>query len=429
MMSSSPEFISIPPGDSGNVTIYVTSVNGFSAPVNLTTGSPPGIICNLTTSSLTPNPGDTASAILTITVEEWASPDMYHINVEGTCTDPAIMKMTDINLDIQPPAEWGPGISLSQSYAQAGDSITVTGANFPPACQGETVTIKEVFSDTVLDTTPATIIVDNGGFTGTFTIPSGIPYGNYRIEARVLSTGDFAERDFQILGTGETFTLGVSPQSVTVTTELGSHYNTKVVSNLKDMVALAAVSDEAGSQIRWPRGTRLKVNFWRDSDAGYAFESKVLGYDRVKGTVCVLLHHAKTLKREQQRRYRRSAIHRPCFFFPVLVVSSGPGRRSAKKAVVQTTRRYLGNLIDISAGGCSIISVYPLKPGDLCKIEFELARRQRITVFGKVKRIRKSGFRSRVMHIMFTKLSSHFLNQIYLYVYDYTPPRVPIAAR
>jgi c-di-GMP-binding flagellar brake protein YcgR len=220
-----------------------------------------------------------------------------------------------------------------------------------------------------------------------------------------------------------------SGQSVTVTTEGGTHYNTKVVSNLKDMVALAAVQDAAGSQVRWPRGTRLKVNFWRESDAGYAFESKVLGYDKIKGAQCVLLHHARTLKREQQRKYRRSPIHRPCFFFPVLVVESGTGRRAAKKAVVQTTRRYLGNLVDISAGGCSINSVYPLGTGSLCKIEFELARRQRITVFGKVKRVRKTGFRSGVMHIMFTKLSSRYLNQIYLYVYDFSPPRTPITMR
>jgi c-di-GMP-binding flagellar brake protein YcgR len=231
-------------------------------------------------------------------------------------------------------------------------------------------------------------------------------------------------------GIGVRSTIMMRPgQSVTVSTETGAKYNTKVVSNLRDMMALAAVQDDAGSQIRWPRGTRLKINFWRESDAGYAFESKVLGYDKIKGTQCILVHHARTLKREQQRKYRRSPIHRPCFFFPVLIVDSGSGRRAEKKAVVQTTRRYLGNLIDISAGGCSVNSIYPLKPGSLCKIEFELARRQRITVFGKVKRVRKTGFRGGVMHIMFTKLSSRYLNQIYLYVYDFSPPRTPISVR
>ena len=220
-----------------------------------------------------------------------------------------------------------------------------------------------------------------------------------------------------------------SGQSVGITTETGRHYTSRVVSNMKDMVAIAAVNDETGTQMRWPRGTRLKISFWRESDAGYAFESKVLGYERIKGTLCVLLHHARTLRREQQRRFRRSPIHRPCFFFPVLVMETGSGRRAQKRAVVQTTRRYLGNLLDISAGGCSINSVYPLKSGSLCKIEFELARRQRITVFGKVKRIRKTGYRGGIMHVMFTKLSSHYLNQIYLYVYDFSPPRQPLSPR
>jgi c-di-GMP-binding flagellar brake protein YcgR len=231
-------------------------------------------------------------------------------------------------------------------------------------------------------------------------------------------------------GIGVRSTIMMRPgQSVTVATESGTQHNTRVVSNLKDMVALAAVQDDAGGQIRWPRGTRLKVNFWRQSDAGYTFESKVLGYDKIKGTQCVLVHHAKTLKREQQRKYRRSPIHRPCFFFPVLIVDSRTGRRAEKRAVVQSTRRYLGNLSDISAGGCSINSIYPLKPGSLCKIEFELVRRQRISVFGKVKKVRRTGFRGGVMHIMFTKLSSRYLNQIYLYVYDFSPPRASVASR
>jgi uncharacterized membrane protein len=223
IISSSPEFISIEPGHSGNVTIYVSSVNGFSTPVTLTTYSPPEITCNLSTSSVTPPIGDTASTTLTITVAEWASPNMFHINVEGNCADPAINKMTDINLDIPPPADWGPGISLSQSYAQAGDTITVTGSNFPPACQGENVTIKEAISNTTLQTTPATITVNNGSFTGTFTIPSGIPSGNYRIKAIVAATQDFAERDFQIMGTDDTYTLSISPQSITVATEAGGN--------------------------------------------------------------------------------------------------------------------------------------------------------------------------------------------------------------
>jgi len=219
IMSASPQFVSIEPGSSGNVTIYVQSINDFNAPVALSTGSAPGVTCSLSTSSVTPTAGETTSATLTITVAGWASPNMFHINIEGACADPSITKMTDINLDIPSSAEWGCSIYLSKSYGQASDAITVTGSNFPPACDGQAVAIKEAVSNMTLQTTPATITVNNGSFTGTFTVPPGVPSGNYRIKAIVASTGDFDERDFQILGTGETFTLEASPQSITVATE------------------------------------------------------------------------------------------------------------------------------------------------------------------------------------------------------------------
>jgi hypothetical protein len=229
LMSTSPQFISIAPGGSGNITIYITSVNGFNAVVTLSAGAAPGVTCTLSTGNVTPSTGQAASATLTITVADWASPNMYQINVGGSCADPPLNKFTNISLDIQPPAQWGPGLSLSQSYASAGDTITVSGANYPAPCNSQNVTITEATTNTTLQTNPATITVSNGSFTGTFTIPAGIPSGNYRIKAIVATTGDFAEREFQILGTGATFTLDVSPSSTTVTTEPGSNSSTVTV--------------------------------------------------------------------------------------------------------------------------------------------------------------------------------------------------------
>jgi uncharacterized membrane protein len=223
LISTSPQFVSVTPGQSANVTVYVASVNGFSGLVNLSAGNAPGVTRTFSTANVTPASGETASAILTIAVAEWASPGMYQLNVEGACASPLINKMTNINLDIQSPAAWGPGISLSQSYAMVGETITVSGANFPSQCNGQTVTIKEANSNTILATNPATITVSNGSFTGTFIVPSGIPSGNYRIKAIVESTGDFAERDFQILGAGETFSMDASPPSTTLTTEEGGN--------------------------------------------------------------------------------------------------------------------------------------------------------------------------------------------------------------
>jgi hypothetical protein len=221
-------------------------------------------------------------------------------------------------------------------------------------------------------------------------------------------------------------------QGVMINPESGGQYQSRVMSNMRDMLALAAPKNESGTVLRWQRGTRLKLTFWREGDAGYAFESKVLAYDSIKGAPCLLVQHSKTLRRAQQRKFRRTALNRPCFFYPVHIVEEQQGRKTVRRAMIQTNRRVLGHVQDISAGGCAISTMYPLAAGSLCKAEFEIARENRITVFGKIKRVRGLGqHRGGVMHLMFTTLSSKHLNQIYSYVYDYapTPPIHPAVAR
>ena len=219
-------------------------------------------------------------------------------------------------------------------------------------------------------------------------------------------------------------------QALTVETESGDKYGGRVMSNLRDLLAVSAPTSPAGTPVRWPRGSRVRLSFWREGDAGYSFVSKVTAYDTVKGVPCILIQHARSLKRAQQRKFRRSALNRPCFFYPVHIVERQEGRSLERKAMVQTSRRLLGHVLDISAGGCSISSLTPLAAGSLCRLEFEIRRQSRIVVFGKVKRTRgQSSQRGGVMHVMFTTLSSQHLNQIYTFVYGYSPPGTPRAAR
>ncbi len=221
-------------------------------------------------------------------------------------------------------------------------------------------------------------------------------------------------------------------QGLVISPEGGGQFQSRVMSNMRDMLALSAPKSEAGTAIRWQRGTRLKLTFWREGDAGYTFQSKLLAYDSIKRQPCLLVQHSRTLRRAQQRKFRRTALNRPCFFYEVHIVEEQQGRKTVRRAMIQTNRRVLGYVQDISAGGCAISTLYPLAAGSLCKAEFEITRQNRITVFGKIKRVRGLGHhRGGVMHLMFTTLSSRHLNQIYSYVYGYTPktPGPAAAAR
>jgi len=69
------------------------------------------------------------------------------------------------------------------------------------------------------------------------------------------------------------------------------------MSNMRDLLAVSAPAAEKGGTMRWPRGTRVKLTFWREGDAGYNFQSKIVAYDTIKAVPCILIQHSKSLRR------------------------------------------------------------------------------------------------------------------------------------
>jgi hypothetical protein len=224
-------------------------------------------------------------------------------------------------------------------------------------------------------------------------------------------------------GIGITSTNLVRPgQSIVISFPDGSQLQTKIVTNLKRML-VCAIPDELGTErLKWKRGTNIKAHFWRNNDSGYMFASKILGYDDLKGRSTFLIQHSRTLRRNQQRKFRRRPLARTCFFYPIEIATVGKGRNLKRRAYVQENFKHLGNFLDISAGGCSVNSQAPLERGKLLMIEFEIERGQRLTAYGKVRRVTKNRGLFSIMHIMFTKVTSRNLNSIYSYVYNYVQP-------
>ena len=212
-------------------------------------------------------------------------------------------------------------------------------------------------------------------------------------------------------------------QLLAITPEGGGQLSSKVVSNMKDFLTIAVPSAAAGVETRWARSTPLAVYLWRENDAGYSFQSKVLGYDTVKGISCVLVQHSKTLRREQRRKSKRREVMRACFYYPISIDEPDKARKGERKAMIEHSQRTLGTVVDLSAGGCAIQSLKPFEGGRLVMVEFEIEKRSPIRAFGKVLRVRrKKGGHGGVMHIMFTNVTRQYLNRICAFVYDFARP-------
>jgi c-di-GMP-binding flagellar brake protein YcgR len=217
-------------------------------------------------------------------------------------------------------------------------------------------------------------------------------------------------------GDTNTRTLRVG-QEVVLDIENG-RFESKVSANLKDAVLVYAPSNAAGRMVNIPRWTKLNVQFWRNEGDMYSFSTKVMGTKTIKGIPVLLLQHSKHVRALQRRRYRRKEVGRPAYFTSVSIVATGTGKNRTRQAVVNSKRNALGTLLEVSTGGCSIKTNFPLKRGELIRVQFETERRNPVIAFGKVKSTEKTRPVGSVMHIQFTRLSRKNINKINSYVYD-----------
>jgi len=215
-------------------------------------------------------------------------------------------------------------------------------------------------------------------------------------------------------------TRDLKPGQQMVLTPAGkTKYTSRIISNLKDAIGVETPLDAAGVQTRWKKGMEVNAYFWRANGQGFSFSTKVLGYTKIRNTMCVLLRHSNNVKESQQRRFRRKELDRPTYFYPVRIIKSGIGKNQVKKAFVETQNGSLGTILEVSAGGCSIKTNYPLAKGQLVKVEFETSRGQAVKSFGKVVNFRKGVPMGGTMHIQFTRMSQGHLNNINSYIYQF----------
>jgi hypothetical protein len=98
-LDASPRNLTVSRGESGNSTIIVTSVNGFSESVSLTVlNVPTGVTALFEPSQVTPLPNQTANSTLTLSVDPAATPGNYTITVIGSSDH--LMHIINVYLEI-----------------------------------------------------------------------------------------------------------------------------------------------------------------------------------------------------------------------------------------------------------------------------------------------------------------------------------------
>lgn len=191
-------------------------------------------------------------------------------------------------------------------------------------------------------------------------------------------------------------------------------YTTDVIENSSHYLILRAPRNEKGGIIYLPPGTRINISFTRYENTMFSGSSVVRDFKK-DGQPRLYVAHMEKMQQVMQRRHKRAEIYAPCYFYPVSIVSTSSRKR---QAVVDSNKRFSGTIIDISAGGCGIKSLNALKAGTLIKINFKTDTGENVTAYGKIRSISFKRGTGNVMHVMFTSVSKHHLNEIRELIYD-----------
>ena len=209
-------------------------------------------------------------------------------------------------------------------------------------------------------------------------------------------------------------------QHITFQQENGNRFPSVITANLKEFYCAQVPINFGGEQVKWKKGSKIKLYIWGVDGEEMVFESKVLGYTTVKKISSVMLQHTTRISRAMQRKYKRRQIKGPCTVYPVRIIEKKNGKKTTRQAVVVNNQVRLGSMIDVSAGGCALSTSKPLPRGELIKIIFEPRRGTQVVAYGKIVDTRMVTRTKTTLHIMFTRASSKNLNRIYQYIYDFS---------
>ncbi|UCB46529.1 MAG: PilZ domain-containing protein [Spirochaetota bacterium] len=185
--------------------------------------------------------------------------------------------------------------------------------------------------------------------------------------------------------------------------------------NVDEYLGIGVPIHPQGKMVPWSK-QKVKCSYWKDDDASYNFDTKVIDVIVENEVHSICLKHTDKIVRVQKRRHPRKSMSLPVIYSRIKIIQE----EGKKKAVVDRKDSHWGTILDISVGGCSIETQIPIDKNNYVKTQFDLREEYKIVAFGKVMRIeRNPGRKTWIMHIKFTKIDKKHKNEIFAVLYNY----------
>ena len=219
-------------------------------------------------------------------------------------------------------------------------------------------------------------------------------------------------------GSGDTTPGQIAANTPAILLIDNESYPVKVLLSRSQNVVTEIPRNALGTPARVSKGSRVTLSFFTKSSKGFSFDGHIMGTVNTDQGMGLQISHTGKIKPLVKRKYRRRPTSIRCEFFLVFIEESGAGRKKAPKMVVDK-KRFTGNVLDISIGGCSVKTSAPIQIGSRLKIGIDYDDNHVINVLGQVLRSNRSGAVGTIVHIKFLKVPRRAFNSISALVFGY----------
>lgn len=192
------------------------------------------------------------------------------------------------------------------------------------------------------------------------------------------------------------------------------YFYAKVIKNTQNGLIISLMSDKIKKRIL-KKNVYIKIYFWRKNDAGYIFNSQVIGSDDEDIKV-FLISHSDSLKRSQKRKYRRVPVN----IKGTINLVNSKIVKGKKKYFIDSELVYESVFLNLSTGGARIETTALGKNMNFIAINFVLLQ-QNISAIGKIIRYREFKSSKTEIVVQFVRIKLKERNVIDQYIYNFLP--------
>ncbi len=195
-------------------------------------------------------------------------------------------------------------------------------------------------------------------------------------------------------------------------------YSVTVLDNTKEGLIVSVPRNAFNQQVRPQELSRIKILYQTRTGIAYEALCRVIRYQNTTGAGEMVVTHCNSLQSYQRRQFKRIDLNANCSFSAVKVITAANGK-DGKIQYQPMEKKYKGQIVELSAGGCSLQTTMAIKEKQYIHITMSIDEKSYDQVIGLI--INTSAMPDNgqyQLHIVFVRISKRTRNKIFSRVYQ-----------